>query len=105
MVLDLQLQSVEFLIRADDVSTALAYGETGDLALERTLAQVLLWSILEKLFEAIKAHIEELLSILLHSYISRSTAIVLKCEAKFDRVVLLTICELQKAEHFEPLVQ
>ncbi len=105
MVLDRNLQCVKVFIRANDIATVLANCQTGHLTLECILAQVLLRGVFERFLQTVKAHVEELLCILLHSHIDRLTVELFKCKAEVYRVILLTIRHLKEAKHLKPLVE
>jgi hypothetical protein len=57
------------------------------------------------MFQAVETHIDEFLSIHLHSDVCRRTARLLVCEAKVFWVVFPTIGHLQEREHPHPLVE
>ena len=75
------------------------------MTLEDALADILLRSVFEQLFQTIKAKIQELLSILLYAYVCRITVVLLESEAELARVILLSVGHLQEREHLEPLVK
>ena len=99
------MEVVEILVSKHDIATILADRLRSLFALEHVLAQILLWSLVEHLLEAVEAQVEELLGILLHSDVRWCAAWLLKSKTKLSRVVIFPVAELQEGEHLQPLVE